>query len=338
MKTHRRKSTAAIRGINRVLWVKQFEKTWNHTGVPPLRLQGKRLRKGIQLICDLSHSEMNKVVEPFSDEMVLSEQPFDRHLLKISPLYRKSRQLYIQSNGKYLATLITSPRTLSSSSLLDHQIEYSPIEREMIWSAIDPIESKHSNRLLELRTYASNVFHEQNHRILWNHLPPAPTEQAEVRRYLNFAESLVITLDMALGDELGPKLSSFFYLMGIHYDPGTTVRTELKQQRSYRNYLQAALYATYLHLECYDPEIISQVIRILYPNLPIFSARAANRSGNLDRAFILNTNLKWQRTHRKKVIEKLHHSKAPCLILSEELTDNRLQYLWGEKLFDLFGL
>ena len=98
----------------------------------------------------------------------------------------------------------------------------------MIWSAIDPIESRNPERLLHLRTYSTSLFHEQNHRILWKLLPPAPVEKNALRRYLNFAESLVITLDMALGDELGAKLAPLFYLTGVTYDPGTTVREELK--------------------------------------------------------------------------------------------------------------
>jgi hypothetical protein len=312
-------------------WTKTIEKRWKNQGVPPLKKQGLLLKQGIGLL-EEARPKLPK------SKLSLSEQPFDEHLLHCSPLYKRSRELYFQGGGKFVSTLVSSPRSLSSTILLDPIIEYSPIERELVWTATDPIESKNSDRMLNLRTYACSLFHEQNHRILWKTLPPAPREPKALQRYLNFAESLVITLDMALADHLGPSLASLFYLVGVTYDPGTSVHQELKSPRSYRNYLQAALHATYLNLELYDPEGIARGISQLFPGLGELAKRAAIRSGNLDRAFIQRTNLLWQKRNQKEIMKKISRSSPSTLHLSDDPLSHHQQYLIAEKLFDLMGL
>lgn len=313
------------------LWARSLKKSWKQADVPPLEKQGILLRKGIRLLNKVSN-ELPSI--PFA----LLGHPFDRHLLDCNSLYRQSRKLYLDKGGRFESALVSSPRTLSSPTLLDLVIEYSPVEGELVWSATDPLESKHPERLLALRTYITNLFHEQNHRILWHLLPSAPASPGGLRRYLNFAESLVIIADMALGDQMGRELSVLFYLVGVTYDPGTTVYEELRSRREYRNYLQAALHATYLHLELYSPSEIPQAISALYPMLGSFAERAAIRSGHLDEAFIHKTNVQWQKKHRKLLIEKLCVGDRGTLELPEDPMDNREQYLLGEKWFDLLGL
>lgn len=267
----------------------------------------------------------------------VAEQPFDGLLLSMSPLYQRSRLLYLQSKGTYRSLLVSSPRTLSSPTLLEPLIQYSPVETEMLWAAIDPIERKNANHLLTLRTYVGSLFHEQNHRTLWTILPPPPKDAEGIRRYLNFAESLVISADMALGDELGPKIARKLYLTGTIYDPGTDVRSLKLSRREYRNYLHATAHATYLNLEFYDPEQIGRGIAALFPSLGKLSERATKRSGNLDRAFVWNTNPAWQRKHRDKVARALS-SPQEKLVLPDDPMDNRLQYLLAEKWFEALGL
>jgi hypothetical protein len=210
----------------------------------------------------------------------------------------------------------------------------------MIWAATDPIERRNARHLLTLRTYVGSLFHEQNHRSLWNILPPPPRDPQGIRRYLNFAESLVISTDMALGDELGPKLARSLYLTGTIYDPGTDIRALGLNRREYRNYLQAATHATYLNLEHYDPEQIGRGIAALFPNLGKLSERASKRSGNLDRSFVWKTNPAWQRKHRDKVAQVLASKRKgePPLVLPDDPMDNRLQYLLAEKWFETLGL
>ena len=312
-------------------WAMSIAKQWKLNRIPETKKHGTLLKKGIQLLTN-ARPQLSK------NELSLPEQPFDLHLLNLSALFRQGRKVYLDQGGVFNPALVTSARTLSSSILLDPVIDYSPIESEFIWCALDPVESRNPNRLLILRSYCSSLFHEQNHRILWKLLPSPPSSPPALRRYLNFAESLVITLDMALGDQLGPQLATLFYLTGVTYDPGSTVYREVSSKREYRNYLQAALHATYLNLEMYDPEDIPRAIEALFPLLGPLANRAAVRSGNLDPLFIGRTNPIWQKEHKKTVLKKLYRAEKPVLDLSKNPMDNHQQYLIAERFFDIFGL
>ncbi len=269
------------------------------------------------------------------------EQPFDRLLLTTSPLYRKSRQHYLGLAGaQAFPTFQSAPRALSSDKLLSPVIHYSPIESEYIWvaRAENRFQKKRENddALVSLRNCVTNVFHEQNHRLLWHYLPPAPAKSAELRRYLNFAESLVIAMDMAQADELGPWMAEKLHRVGVAYDLGSTLRQEGLSRRHYRNYLHAAQDATYLLLELYEPKKIIQALKWIYPMMEMFAERAARRAITLDHAFVTNTNLMWQRKH-SRIIHKTLGGKAP-LVLARDPFDNRQQYLFCEKWLDLWKL
>ena len=273
-----------------------------------------------------------------SKNQILEGYPFDQQLLALSPLYRRSRSLYLHSGGTFRPTLASAARMLSSSILLEPVIEYTPLDQELEWALTDKIERKNKARLAELRRYASSVFHEQNHRILWQRLAPIPRQSGAVRRYLHFAESLVITLDMALADELGPKRAGFYQHCGLLYDPGTDLKRRPLPRRLYRNYLQACLHATYLNLEHYDRKLIAKVIRALYSNAEPLVDRAIKRSGNLNRAFITQTNLAWQQKNQKKAIKALARVGQNPLELRDDPTDNIQQYVFAEQWFTQFGL
>lgn len=310
--------------------------------IPRPERQNASLRRAISLLA--------AVTPRFgSTPGIVPEQPFDRHLLVLSQLYRKSRTLFLSHGGTFKPGLVSSPRSLSSPTLLDSEIHYSPVESELIWTATDAREAKDpkrcQERILQLRGFIATLYHEQNHRTLWHLLPPAPLDRAGVRRYLNFAESLVITLDMALGDELGPRISSLFYLLGVTYDPGTEMRALKLSRRVYRNYLQAALHATYLNLELFEPADIGAGIRALFPGLGELAERAARRAGNLDRAFVWKTNPAWQKRHWRRVAGSLSRSQKTratsakeALVLPADPLDHRLQYLIAERCFETFGL
>jgi hypothetical protein len=272
------------------------------------------------------------------DGLALPEQPFDAQLLSVSPLYRRSRSRFVEGGGVFRPALVSSPRTLGSPILLEQRIEYSPIEGELVWAAMDPAQSRDPSHLLRLRTFSSSLFHEQSHRLLWRMLPPPPGSPAGLRRYLNFVESLVVAVDMALGDELGPELAATFYLAGVVYDPGTRTRAEAGGRREYRNYLQAAMHATYLNLEMYDPARIPDVIAALFPMLGGLGERAGRRACNLDRGFVERTNPVWQKRHRKAVLAALSRLPGRPLELPADPRDNRAQYLVAEKWFESLGL
>ncbi|MBC7691995.1 MAG: hypothetical protein H7222_09505 [Methylotenera sp.] len=281
--------------------------------------------------------------------LALQGQPLDSVLLTLSPLFRESREVYLRQGCEFEPALITSPRSLSSVSLVKAKIQYSPIAEELMWAATDPNQKNDPSHLMMLITFTTSLYHEQNHRILWNLLPPPPLGDPEaLRRYLNFAESLVITLDMALGDELGPALASLFYLTGVTYDPGTVAKRDLMKtqkknspsaaKRLYRNYLQAALHSTFLHLELYNADNVEAAIQKLFPTLGDFALRATRRSANLDSMFINLTNPDWQEMHGKTVVKALQKQSPQPLVISENPMENHFQYLFAEKAFDLLGL
>ena len=266
------------------------------------------------------------------------QQPFDSLLLARSPLYRRSRERYLAQGGALEPALLSSPRSLAGAILLENRIQYSPIEAELVWTARDPRENP--ARLLDLRTYTTSLFHEQSHRLLWPLLPPPPLESASIRSYLNFVESLVVMADMALSDSLPPGLARSLSLVGSIYDPGTTIRRTLRSPRDYRRYLLAAMHATYLNLELYDPSDIERIIRALFGgDAPI--RRAAARALNLDRQFVLGTNPVWQRRNRQAILAHFTaaargRGTAPGSLL--DLPDDPFQHgiasLWAERWLD----
>lgn len=272
-------------------------------------------------------------------EFVVEEQPFDGELLRSSRLYRKSRELFTKGGGRFRAALVSPGRALTSHLLLENVIEYTPLASELKWALTDKIERRNPRAVAELKRYSSSLFHEQNHRILWRALPPPPSKRDALRRYLNFAESLVIVTDMALSDELGLKRASEFHRFGVIYDPGTDIRRVLRNARSYRNYLQACLHATYMQLELFEDEIVAKVIESLYSNVePRILRRAIERAANLNKGFITQTNLVWQKRHAQSVAKVFGRKSARSLELVDNPVNNIEQYKLAEAWFDLLGL
>jgi len=292
---------------------------------------GKRIlqeKRQARAWAGLIHNLARKIPKkPLNHE--LPGQPFDRLLLQLSPIYRRSRELFLSCGGIHTPSLHSSPRSLASLSLVSRQIEYSPLEAELIWTATDPTESRtRPERLLDLRTWVTGVFHEQNHRVLWNLLPPPLRGGEALRRHLHFAESLVVMLDMALADSLPRALSEGLYQVGSIYDPGTPWLDELRRarfparrtQRYHWNALQAACEATFLNLELFDPEQIPGHITAIFPTESAPPAtrgtqslitRAAQRALRLDRLFVEQTNPEWLRKQGAKAGKALLKLKSP---------------------------
>lgn len=297
------------------------------------RLSGKPdqvLQKGIYFLTQNFPREPHR--------LCLKGQPFDSHLLHLSSLFQKSRRLFLKTGGRFEASFVSSPRTLGSPHLLDPVIEYSPIEKEMVWAVNDPVQRKTTHYIQTLRTYSTSVYHEQNHRILWKLLPPPPANPKDLHSYLNLVESWVIAADMALGDELSSSVAPLFHLSGVTYDPGTEIKSEGLNQRAYRNFLHAATYATYLNLELYSAQDIKKIIRALYGELTPFADRAVERSLKLDRQFVERTNPVWQKRHSHTVYEKLGNSTQSGFQVARNPLDNRVAYLWTENWFNLLKI
>lgn len=294
------------------------------------------------------------------EPLELPGQPFDRLLLKSSPIYRKSRELFVALGGAYEPSLLSSPRSLGSLSLVSARLEYSPLEAELLWTASDRRElATRPERLLDLRSWVTSVFHEQNHRILWHLLPPPPRRaDAHLRRYLHFAESLVVMLDLALADRLGAKVCRSLYEAGALYDPGAEFFRELqrfgrkKADRYHRNALLAACEATFLNLELHAPSEIPGHIESLFPREASPAAtrgnslirRAAERALRLDRQFVEQTNPEWLRRHGKRAGEALRRLRAgpssteteEMLLLGENAEALFTRQLLAEQVLDRF--
>lgn len=235
--------------------------------------------------------------------LALPGQPFDDLFLNKSKLYKKSRELFLKQKGSFEPRLVTSARSLSSAILLENRIQYSPTQDEIFWVVNDKNQSE-SEKLKELQTlvsYSVSLFHEQNHRILWNQIG-APTDISKdgLRRALNLSESIIIGLDMALGDELRPELSSLGYLSATLYDPGSYVK--FKNKREQYNYYHLVVRSTFLLLEYYNKKRILKSLPTLAPELPQeLAEHAVERALRLDEQFVFFTNPTWQEKNQKRV-------------------------------------
>ncbi|MBC7386224.1 MAG: hypothetical protein H7301_08715 [Cryobacterium sp.] len=310
--------------------------------------QAKALRANIALFLK-ARASLEKLPPRAKKISPLAGQAFDAFFLAQSSLYRKSRELFLEADGEFQARLSSSPRSLSSAILLENRIQYSPTEDELFWMATDDAEKKNDEGLLRIVSYSTSVFHEQTHRILWQILPlPRTRKPEDLRRYLNFIEAVVVGIDMALGDELGPELSSFGYLSGTIYDPGSYAQFESARER--RNYLHIAIRTTYLALEPFDAtkvdRALSQWLPEWMPSLPREAGvHAVKRALRLDDAFIEVTNLAWQKKHletfKKFLGEKARAKRgmnSAVFTLSPDAQSWIDPYLVVEKVFDHLGL
>jgi hypothetical protein len=309
-------------------------------------------REALQLAGQIRALQKCLPKKPLPNE--LKGHPFDRLLLQNSPLYRKSRELFLQLGGTHTATLLSSPRSLGSLSLVHMEIQYSPLEEELLWTANDAYELKHRpERLLDLRTWVTSLFHEQNHRILWNVLPPVPTRNEEaLRQYFHFAESLVVMLDMALADRLEAQIAQSLYQVGAIYDPGTELERQLKKtdrKRSglfHKNALHAAQEATFLNLELCEPQEIQFFLGSLFPadafpkipKTPPGLERAIARALRLDRQFVEQTNPEWLVRHAKKAALQLSQLQKQQMKNAKEpeINDFFDRSGWVERVLQLY--
>lgn len=270
----------------------------------------------------------------------------DDWLLRHSPLYRRSRESFVALGGSFRPELLSSGRALTSAELTNLEIAYTPSEAELLWAMADPIESRNSRAFERAREHSTSLFHEQNHRILWLTLlpPPPPAGHPSLLLYFNLAEALVVMLDEALGDTLGPECAGFFYRAGILYDPGTELKRDAPSQLAWRNALHAGMYATYLALGGMPEDEARRVIARLYPEAGALGPRAVKRSFRLDRQFIERTNPVWQGRHgetARRALAKLHGPRRVARedeLLSLDPLDHRLPWLIAEKTLRAFSI
>ncbi len=279
------------------------------------------------------------------NKLLLEEYPFDRQLLEASSLYRASRKLYLSLGGRFHPRVCSTMRSLSTQDLFKDDIEYSPSLSELMWfkdhvhDVVDP-----QAELVALSRFNEiSIYHEQNHRIVWRILPPAPQEERDLCRYLNFAESLVVTLDLALGDELGKKLSQTFELMKVIYRPGGEDKWHKEAKAIYRQYLLAILSSTYYTLEWMNSEDVLKAVDYVLPGQKKMNKDAVRRGLELSEHFTRITNPLWQERHWKEAgakLKKMHRgSKEDALYLPEDPLDlEEGEFFYAHRVFDMFGL
>jgi hypothetical protein len=275
---------------------------------------------------------------------VLPEYPFDLQLLNLSAIYRQSRKLYLDLGGRFFPRMCSTMRGLSAQDLFRDEIDYSPCQTELKWFLSDGHVFSDANEETKslIRFNEISIFHEQNHRILWRILPPAPSEKADVYRYLNFAESIVVTLDMALSDQLGPVVSTHFEQMKVIYHPGSNDKYSRKPNKDYRNYLFALLTTTYFALETMHYDDVLNAVNYVLPGQKNINRLAVHRALQLSELFTRVTNPQWQNLNWNNGQKKLRllqaKSKEKPLYLPADPLDLQPEFNIAQRVFDHFGL
>ncbi|WP_413584920.1 hypothetical protein [Bdellovibrio sp. HCB274] len=278
------------------------------------------------------------------NKLVLSEYPLDAQLLHASSLYRASREMYQQLGGVFEAKVCSTMRSLSAQDLFADVIQYSPSWSELLWFKDHSHELADPDKELEAlgRFNEISLYHEQNHRILWRLLPPAPKDSTAFRKYLNFAESLVVVLDLALGDELGKKHSPVFEDLKVIYRSGGEHSYHTKDLATYRRYLLAMVCATYCTLELVNPEDVVKVVDYVFPGQKKMNKDATERSLEINELFTRVTNPQWQERYWKdaqKKLAKIHKGvKGEPLELAADPLDMESEFQIALRVFEYFGL
>lgn len=280
------------------------------------------------------------------DNLVLPEYPFDAQLITVSSIYRTSRMLYMKGGGKFSPKVCSVARSLSSQDLFQSYIEYSPVQTELLWFHREG-HREVSNPLERIDTFLDlngvSLFHEQNHRIVWASLPPPPQELWDLQRYLNFSESLVVTLDLALADQMGPKLSPVFEGLKTLYRTTGKEQWNKKSKKEYRQYLYAVLVATYCLLELYEPKDIGKGLQKSFPGSSKLVKDAVHRSRDLSELFVRQTNQLWQDRYLSFAQVSLNEMHADSDEGPFYLPDNPLEigvneFKLVDQVFKKFGL
>lgn len=278
-------------------------------------------------------------------KLFLEECPFDSQLITLGTLYRKSRVEYLRLGGSYKASVVSTMRSLSTHDLFKNEIEFTPLHSEMIWlyehlesmpDAFEQVKAiKHFHDI--------SIFHEQNHRIIWKLLPPAPTDKSNLRRYLNFAESLVVSLDLALADQVdcsNSGLSKVCERLSLFYRPAGPTGLKKLSRSAYRQYLLSVFCATYYCLERIYSKDVLKAVNYVLPKNKKYNRLAVRRGLELNQDFTEITNPQWQEIYWQSAAAKLgkihQDSKKQVLFLSEDPLDLGPELKFAQKIFAYF--
>lgn len=274
--------------------------------------------------------------------LVVDEYPFDAQMLSLSPLYFKSRKAYLKLGGKFKPSVCSTMRSLSTQDLFKNEIHYSPLHSEMVWlyeNASHFTDTADQVSAVQ-HFHAISIFHEQNHRLVWQLMPKAPTDKINLRRYLNFSESLVVMLDLALADQINPKVSKALENMSLLYRPAGSSKLHKLSTADYRQYLRAAFATTYYTLERIQSEDILKAVNYVLPENKKLNKQAVRRGLELNQDFTEVTNPGWQEIYWQSAAVKLKaihkKSKAAVLVLPEDPLDLDSEFNIVEKVLNYF--
>jgi len=278
-------------------------------------------------------------------KLALYEYPFDLELLSMSQIYRESRAQYLELGGRYAPRASSVMRSLSAQDLFKDEIDYTPSATELLWFAknVGDVHDPAEQIAALERFNGISVFHEQNHRILWRFLPPAPKAAREFSRYLNFAESLVVMLDLALADQVGPKLAPAFERMKVIYRAGHVSKKWSSSKAVYRDYLVATQFATYLILELVHPDDVLNAVDYVLPGQKAMNREAVARAFDINELFTRVTNPGWQARYWKTARAKLRRihqgSDESALNLPKDPLDfDTNEFAYTREALDLFAI
>ncbi len=276
--------------------------------------------------------------------LLVPDLPFDLQLLNSSSVYLASRKRYLSLGGVFSPRVCSTMRGLSAQDLFKDEIEYTPSLSEMKWlhEFGHQVGDAHDELTALLRFSEISLFHEQNHRVIWRLLPRVPENHDEIRRYFNFAESLVVTLDMVLGDQLGPKMSDAYERVKAIYHPSGRDGYVAKSKAEYRSYLMAILTATYYALEHMHTADILKAVQYVLPGQSTVNKVAVKRALQLSEIFTQITNPQWQsiywKTGQMKLKKLQRKSNEGLFQLPADPLDLDGEFMLAHRVFDCFGL
>ncbi len=301
-----------------------------------------KMSKRVRRFLDDAHTLAALPVAKKYRPLVVDEYSFDAQLLTMSRLYRASRQFYRDLGGRFAARISCEARSLDGG-LFAEEIEFAPAETELLWfkdhhGQVHDLEAEVSGLL---RFNEISLFHEQNHRVIWLLLPPAPDTQVDLKRYLNFAESLVVALDIALAEATGALAVPFQRMNLLYRRPGKNT-WHRRPKAEYRRYLTAVAYATYCFLGLVENKDVIKAVDYALPNQKEINRDAVRCSLGLSERFALVTNPTWQNSFGEFALSRLEviqaKSKEPKLVLPADPLDFEAEFSLAQRVFKHYGL
>ena len=269
---------------------KRFEKNYNPLAGITQKIKASNLNQGIRII----YKDYDKLKQ---HPLEVNNQIFDRFMLYSYPLYLKSRQLALGFDCEFQHIHSDISFQLIENTLLTNRIQIVPLENECRWTAFDP-QFKNSLHILHVLYNISSVFHEQNHRVLWSLLPKCAPGGRALKNYLNFAESLTMTLDYALAHTIQPKMAWFLQLTGVSYR-GAQFRKHSKDKKNYPTFLVSFCIGQLMYFDfCKKRE----VKKFLYEKFQVKNeiiSDAVDMAFTIESEFNTETNRQWQIKYKK---------------------------------------